>query len=176
MMNNLNPSISQVIHSRGVRRLKLVLVTAFLMAMITSMPQIHLWYVRGSEWNGSCAYSDWDELAYVAYTNALIQGRPRRNDPFSGRDNSQFETLFSIQFLPAYAVAIPARLIGISADRAFMLILPLATIATFLVVWWLLLEITRNPKLAIVGAICVLSLGTAAAHSPLQILQGVEPE
>ena len=175
-MNNLNPSISQVIHSRGDRRLKLVLVTAFLMAMITSMPQIHLWYVRGSEWNGSCAYSDWDELAYVAYTNALIQGRPRRNDPFSGRDNSHFETLFSIQFLPAYAVAIPARLIGISADRAFMLILPLATIAAFLVVWWLLLEITGNPKLAIVGAICVLSLGTAAAHSPLQILQGVETE
>jgi hypothetical protein len=29
--------------------------------------QIHLWYVRGADWGGSCAYSDWDELAYVAY-------------------------------------------------------------------------------------------------------------
>jgi len=28
---------------------------------------------------GSCALSDPDELPYLAYTNALIQGRPRRN-------------------------------------------------------------------------------------------------
>jgi hypothetical protein len=153
-----------------------VLLIAFLMAIITSIPQIHLWYVRGSEWKGSSAYSDWDELPYVAYTNALIQGRPRRNDPFSGKDSGQFETLFSIQFLPAYAVAIPARLLGISSNWAFMLILPLATIATFLVVWWLLLELTGNRQLAIVGAICVLSFGTAAAHSPLQIVQGVGTE
>src|SRR6185295_1621434 len=83
---------------------------------------------------------------------------------------------FSIQFLPAYAVAIPARLLGISSSSAFMLIPPLATIATFLVVWWLLLELTGNRQLAIVGAICVISFGTAAAHSPLQIVQGVVTE
>ena len=156
--------------------LKPVLLIAFLMAIITSIPQIHLWYVRGSEWNGSCAYSDWDEPAYMAYTNALIRGRPRRNDPYSGKDNGEFESLFSIQFLPAYAAAIPARLLGISSSSAFVLIGPLATIATFLVVWWLLLELTGNRQLAMVGAICVISFGTAAAHSPLQIVQGVGTE
>jgi hypothetical protein len=167
---------SRPLISEGARALKPVLLIAFLMAIITSIPQLHLWYVRGSEWNGACAYSDWDELAYVAYTNALIRGRPRRNDPFSGKDTGQFESLFSIQFLPAYSAAIPARLLGISSESAFMLILPIATIATFLVVWWLLFELTGNRQLAIVGAICVLSFGTAAAHSPLQIVQGVGTE
>src|SRR5437867_6333482 len=102
------------------------LLTALILAIITSIPQMHLWYVRGFEWQGSCAYSDPDELPYLAYTNALIDGRPRRNDPYSGK-NSQYETLFSIQFLPAYAVALPARLLHISADTAFILLLPLVT-------------------------------------------------
>src|SRR5690349_5653320 len=104
---------------------KLVLVSAFALAVITSLPQIHLWYVRGSEWNGSCALLDPDELPYQAYTNALIDGRPRRNDPFSGKDGGSFETLFSIQFLPPYAVALPSRLLGLSVDTAFIVLLPL---------------------------------------------------
>jgi hypothetical protein len=144
------------------------------MGFITSLPQIYIRYLRGSEWNGSCAYLDWDELPYVAYTNALIDGRPRRNDPYSGKDNGPFETLFSIQFVPAYAVALPARLFGLSADTAFMILLPLATIASALVIWWLLFEITGNTLLATVGAVCVISLSTAAAHSPLQIILGIE--
>ena len=155
---------------------KLALLSAFVLAIITSIPQIHLSYVRGSEWNGSCAYSDWDELAYVAYTNALIDGRPRRNDPYSGKDNGKFESLFSIQFFPSYAVAIPAKLLHIPGDTAFIVLLPVATTAVFLVVWGLLFELTGNTLLAIAGALCVLSLGTAAAHSPLQIFQGVATE
>ena len=169
-MNKLNLSISKAMRSDGGRGLKLALVTAFLMAIITSIPQIHLGYVRGSEWNGSCAYSDWDELAYVAYTNALIDGRPRRNDPYSGKDSGEFESLFSIQFLPAYAVAIPAKLLHLPGDIAFILLLPIATIATVLAIWWLLFELTGNSLLAAAGAICVVSFGTAAAHSPLQML------
>src|SRR5258705_13291187 len=77
------------------------LLTAATLALITCLPQIYLNYVRGSAWNGSCAYLDTDELPYAAYTNALIDDRPRRNDPFTGKDDNQFETLFSIQFLPA---------------------------------------------------------------------------
>jgi hypothetical protein len=150
------------------------LLAGVALAFITSLPQIHLWYVRGSEWNGSCAYLDPDELPYAAYTNALINGRPRRNDPYSGKDNSPFETLFSVQFVPAYAVALPARLFGLSADTAFMILLPLATIASVLVIWWLLFEITANTLLATVCAVCVISLSTAAAHSPLQIMLGIE--
>ena len=146
------------------------------MAFVTSIPQLHLSYVRGAVWNGSCYYSDWDELPYAAYTNALIQGRPRRNDPFSGKDDGQFESLFSIQFLPAYVVAIPARFFRVSVDTAFMLLLPLATITSFLAIWWLLFELTGNAVLSTVGAACVISLGTAAAHSPIPIFFGVIPE
>ena len=170
----MNSPVSQPKLSYHAAGLKLALVTAFLMAIITSIPQVHLWYVRGSEWNGSCAYSDPDEVPYAAYTNALIDGRPRRNDPFSGKDNSEFETLFSIQFLPAYAVALPARLLHISVDTAFMALLPLATIAATLVIWCLIFEVTHNSLLAIAGAVCVISLSTAAAHSPLQILSGIQ--
>lgn len=165
--------LSKRLSSTPDRRLKLVFLTAILFAFVASIPQFHLLYIRGSQWNGSCAYSDPDELPYAAYVNALIDGRPRVNDPYSGRDG-RFETLFSVQFLPAYAVALPARFFGLSSDSAFMLLLPLASVGAILSLWWLLFEITGNSMLAIVGAACVVSLGTAAAHSPLQILAGIE--
>src|ERR1044072_8614273 len=148
----------------------LPLTAVVALAFITSIPQIYLWYVRGSEWNESCAYQDTDELPYAAYTNAIIDGRPRRNDPFTGNDNQQFETLFSIQFFPAYAIALPARLLGLSANTAFIILLPLATVAIALVTFWLLLELTNSIPLATAGAVGIIGLGTAAAHSPIQIL------
>jgi hypothetical protein len=174
----LNPTLdtvdSQTAGSKIARQWKWGLLAAVLVAFITSLPQIYLCYVRGWEWNGSCAYLDTDELPYAAYTNALIDGRPRRNDPYTGKDGGQFETLFSIQFLPAYALALPARVLGVSSSTAFILLLPLATFAAAFIIWWLLVEVTDNTTLAIVGTIGVLSLGTAAAHSPLQILLGIE--
>jgi hypothetical protein len=169
-MNKSNRPVSQPDFSYDAR-LKMVLVTAFLMAIITSIPQIHLWYVRGSEWNGSCAYMDTDELEYAAYTNALKDGRPRRSNPYTGNDQSGAESYFSLQFFPAYMIAFAARLLKLRIDTAYIILLPLATIATVLAVWWLLLELTAKPLLAIVGAVCVISLGTAAAHSPVQIFE-----
>jgi hypothetical protein len=153
---------------------KLPLTTVVVLAFITSIPQIYLWYVRGGEWNGSCAYLDSDELPYAAYTNALINARPRRNDPFTGNDNQQFETLFSIQSLPPYVIALPARLLGLSASTAFIILLPLATVAIALVTFWLLLEFTNSIPLATAGAVGIIGLGTAAAHSPIQILLGID--
>ena len=65
---------------------------------------------------------DIDEVAYAAYLKALIDGRSRKNDPYTGRDDSdenpQTESLFSIQFASPYLVAIPARIFGISAPTA----------------------------------------------------------
>jgi len=151
-----------------------VLLAAFVLAVITLIPQFHLWYVRGSEWNGSCALLDPDELAYQAYTNALIDGRPRRNDPYTGIDGGSFETLFSIQFLPPYVVALPARLLNVSVDTAFIVLLPLVIFATVFALWKLLFELTGNTLLAAVGAMCVVSLGIVAAHSPIQIIRGFE--
>ena len=36
---------------------------------------------RGAEWHGAYALVDGDEFLYSAYINALIENRPRRNDP-----------------------------------------------------------------------------------------------
>jgi hypothetical protein len=143
-------------------------------ALITSLPQFYLWYVRGSEWNDSYAFQDPDEFAYSAYVNALIDARPRRNDPYTGTDNGQVETLFSIQFLPAYAVALPARFLRVSAATAFIVLLPVSTIVTSLAILWLLVELTPNSKLAGIGAVGVLCFGTVAAFSPLQALTGLQ--
>jgi len=130
--------------------------------------------VRAPEWNGSCAFLDTDEFAYAAYTNALIDGRPRRSDPFTGKDDSQFETLFSIQFLPAYVLSLPARIVGISASTAFLILLPLATIAAVFILHWFFWELTGNVAIAGVGTLGVLCLGTIAVLNPIQILSGLQ--
>lgn len=158
----------------SARQWKAVLITAFVLAILTSIPQIHLLYVRGAEWNGSCALLDPDELAYLAYTNAVISGRPRRNDPYSDKNNPEVESLYSVQFFPAYVVAIPARIAHVSAETAFIFLLFAATVGTFLVAWWVLFEVTDNCMLAIIGAVCILGFSTAAAHSPIQIFKGIE--
>src|SRR3954465_15428835 len=91
---------------------RLGIFAALALTLVALYPQFHLQLARGLDWNGSYAFFSQDEIAYSAYVNALIEGRPRRNDPYTGRDeraeNPQPESLFSIQFAPAYAIAIPA--------------------------------------------------------------------
>src|SRR3954464_14834061 len=93
---------------------RLGVFAAISLTLVALYPQFHLQLARGKDWNGSYAFFSQDEIAYSAYVNALIEGRPRRNDPYTGRDdaaeNPQPESLFSIQFAPAYAIALPARL------------------------------------------------------------------
>ncbi|HYE64021.1 MAG TPA: hypothetical protein VD966_00480, partial [Pyrinomonadaceae bacterium] len=57
------------------------------MTLIVIYPQAHLWVTRGGEWNGSYVTLEFDEVDYSAYVNALISGRPRRSDPYTGRDD-----------------------------------------------------------------------------------------
>ena len=114
------------------------LICAFLLTTITCLPQIYLCFERGSEWNGAYAYLDSDEFAYSAYVNALIHGRPRRNDPYTGNDSQPFESLYSIQFIPAYAIALPSRLLGISASTAFIVLIPFVTFLASLFIFLLL--------------------------------------
>jgi hypothetical protein len=157
---------------KALRSPKFVLASIFLI-LITSLPQVFLLVARGSEWNGSCAYLDTDELAYSAYTNALIDGRPRRNDPYTGQDNNGFETLFSIQFFPAYLVALPAKLFGYSASTAFIILQIVATLTASIAVFIFLLELTNNVDLASIGVVGVLCLGAIAALSPFQLATGI---
>src|ERR1043166_9732578 len=79
-------------------------------------PQLNVWTAKGSAWNGAYVVSNYDEVAYSSYVNALIEGRPRKSDPFIGKDNIEGETLYSIQAVPAYSIALTARIVGFSAS------------------------------------------------------------
>jgi hypothetical protein len=131
--------------------------------MLSIFPQVTLWRDRGSEWNGGFAFFYTDEPAYASYANALVDGRPRRNDPYTGRDNTAdyalAESLFSIQFVPAYLVAIPARALGLSVATVFIVLAPLTAFATALALFWLLATITKDDRAAAAFVPFVLCLG-----------------
>ena len=139
------------------------LIAALAMMLLSLFPQFHLLWQQGSQWNGSAAFFYTDEPAYAAYINALIDGRPRRNDPYTGRDDSPTaplpESLFSIQFIPAYLVALPARALGLSTATAFILITPLVAFSTALALFWLLASITSEDRAAAAFVPLVLCLG-----------------
>lgn len=156
-------------------------VVTLAMMLLSLYPQIHFRISRGAEWNGSYAAIEGvgDEVAYSAYVNALMAGRPRRNDPYSGRDdeatNQQPESLFSIQFVPAYLIAFTARILGISTATAFIALTPVAAGAASLALFWLLVLATRDSELAGAGTIAVLCLGTVAGgHGLLAGMVGGE--
>jgi hypothetical protein len=156
-------------------------VVTLAMMLLSLYPQIHFRISRGAEWNGSYAAIEGvgDEVAYSAYVNALMTGRPRRNDPYSGRDdettNQQPESLFSIQFVPAYLIAITARILGISTATAFIALTPVAAGAASLALFWLLALATRDSELAGAGTIVVLCLGTVSGgHGLLAGMVGGE--
>jgi len=140
---------------------------ALAMTVLAIYPQINLWIARGKDWHGSYVLVQGDEIAYSAYINALIDGRPRVNDPFMGLDNVAAqplpESLFSIQFIPAYAIAIPARVFHLSASTAFIFLIIICAAAASLSIFWLLNTISGDARAAATGVVVVLCLGTLAA-------------
>lgn len=138
-------------------------LAALAMTVVALYPQISLWLTRGKDWRGSYVMTQGDEVMYSAYVNALIEGRPRKNDPFSGRDDvpgqPAYESLNSIQFVPAYLVALPARALGLNASTAFIWLLVIATIASTLAIFWLLAILIGESKSAAVGTLLTLSFG-----------------
>jgi hypothetical protein len=142
-------------------------LAAIAMTLLSLYPQFLMWSTRGREWNGSYAQLHGDEWFYSAYIQALIDGRPRRNDPFTGRDdapgNAQPESLFSIQFVPAYLIATPARLVGVSASTAFIVLGILAPLFSCFALFSLIQNLTHDHRLAAAGAIVVLCFGALAA-------------
>src|SRR6185503_16067975 len=113
-------------HSYPVRFRSCALAAAAV-TLLAVLPQLHFWFKRGRDWNGAYAILQPDEPLYSAYINALIDGRPRRNDPVSGRDDHPQaplpESLFSIQFVPPYVIAFFARPFGASASTAFIILI-----------------------------------------------------
>ena len=142
---------------------KYVLIPTSIVLFLAVYPQLNIWLAKGSAWQGAFAVSNYDEVAYSAYVNSLIVGRPRKNDPFIGQDNIQGETLYSIQLIPAYTIAAVTKLLGLSASSAFVVLNFLIAIFSSLSIFALLWAVTRDNLLAGVGVLVVLCLGTAAA-------------
>src|SRR5262249_54638806 len=141
-------------------------LASFAIVILALIPQFHFWAVRGSQWNGAFTVVQGDELLYSAYVNALIDDRPRRTDPPTGRDDHPQaplpESLFSVQFIPAYAVALPARIVGISASTAFILLLGVEGLLTSLSLCWLFTSLTGDKRFAALAILVVLSFGALA--------------
>jgi hypothetical protein len=160
-------------------RWKLGIYASLLMMLLAAYPQARVWLARGIDQSGSYAFFSEDEAAYCAYVNALMQGRPRRNDPYTGRDERaeepQAESLFSIQFLPPYALALTARVFGLSAPCIFFVLTCLSAFASALAVFWLVRLMTNDDQLAAVSVFVVLCLGTfAIVYGPVRMLFGLE--
>jgi hypothetical protein len=136
------------------------------MVLLSLIPQIHLWIVRGRDWNGAYATLQGDEFLYSAYINALIDGRPRRNDPFAGKDSMAQsplpESTFSIQFIPAYVLSFLARTFRISASSIFIALMAAAGLLASWSVFWLLASVTGDRRLAAAGVFVALCLGELA--------------
>lgn len=157
-------------------------IASVAMAVLALYPQVHFWIVSGDWSMETYAHMEGvgDEVAYSAYINALIDGRPRRNDPYTGRDDQpgrpQPESLFSIQFVPAYMIALPARTLGLSASTAFIALMLTAGIGSSLAIFWLIASVTGDNRLAAAGAIVVLCLGTLiSGHGHVVSLFGFKP-
>jgi hypothetical protein len=142
-------------------------IAGIFLAVFTLYPQFKMWYLRGAEWQGHYAYNDIDEAAYTSYVKALIDGRPRRNDPYTGRDdapdNPQPESLFSIQFAAPYVIAIPARVFGVGAPWAMTIAGAIAGFFAALAAFWIIGRITGNSLYAMMGSLVVLAGGALAA-------------
>ena len=143
------------------------IIAGLFLAVFSLYPQMKMVYLRGQDWNGHYAYNDIDEVAYAAYVRALIDGRPRKNDPYTGRDDSperpQEESLFSIQFVAPYTIALPARLLGVPATWAMTIAGALAAFLTALAIFWLLASITGDSLFAMAGSLVVLAGGALFA-------------
>ncbi|HMJ08999.1 MAG TPA: hypothetical protein VK468_08340 [Pyrinomonadaceae bacterium] len=145
------------------RSWKFILIPTLAMLFFAAYPQLNLWLAKGSVSDGAYFVTNYDEVAYSAYVNSLINGDPRKNDPFTRTAVAESESLYSIQFIPAYAIALPARFIGISASTAFIILNLLIALFSALAIFVFLRAVTDDELFAGAGVLIVLCFGTAAA-------------
>src|SRR5882724_8631700 len=130
--------------------LKWCALAATAITFLSLVPQLRLWIKQRSQWHGAYAAVASDEFIYSAYINALINGRPRRNDPFAGRDDKPSaplpESTFSIQVVPPFLIVTLARLFGISASTAFIFLIGWAGLLASMAVYWLLFSISNDNR------------------------------
>ena len=148
-------------------KLRFGIYAGLVLAFFCVYPQLKLVYNRGDAFNGHYAYNDIDEVAYASYVKALMDGRPRKNDPYSGRDSSpaepQPESLFSIQFAAPYTIAIPASILGVPVTWAMTLSGAFAGLLAVLAAFWLIFRMTANSWYAMAASLTVFAGGALFA-------------
>jgi len=152
---------------------KLAAAVCLAMVLLSLIPQIHLWLVRGMEWNGAYVTIQGDEPLYAAYLNSLLEGRTRRNDPYGAKDaNAPLpESTFSIQFIPAYVISAVARIFGASASTAMIALIAVSSGLAALAIFWMLDSVTADYRLAAAGTLFVLCFGgLAGGHALVGLL------
>lgn len=138
------------------------LLAATVVTLIAIAPQLYFCFQRGSQWNGSYAQTHGDESVYAAYLNSLIDGRPRRNNPYTGRDDQQFaESYLSVQAFPPVLLASFARFTQLSTAKLFMGLTAVVAFASALAIFWLLSLMTGDDRIAAVGVLLVLFLSSS---------------
>ena len=151
----------------SIMKLRFGIIAGIFLAIFCLYPQFKMLYLRGDAWSGHYAYNDIDEVAYASYVRALIDGRPRKNDPYSGHDDSpqnpQPESLFSIQFAAPYLIAIPSRILGIGTPWAMTLSGAIAGFLAALAAFWLIAGMTGNSWYAMAGSLVVFAGGAVFA-------------
>ncbi|MFN0277427.1 MAG: hypothetical protein ACKVRN_02380 [Pyrinomonadaceae bacterium] len=141
---------------------KYAAIPTLFVAFLAIYPQLNFWMAKGSTWQGAYFVANFDEVAYSAYVNALMNNKPRKYDAYLAAE-SPHESLYSIQFIPAYSIALPAKLLGVNASTAFIILNILAAAAAAFFIFWLLFKITADGPLAATGALLICCLGTAVA-------------
>src|SRR5687767_11594899 len=148
-------------------RWKFGILAGLAVVLVTMIPQLSLWIDRGGEGRGAYAIVDPDELGYSAYLNSIVNGRSRRNDPSSGGITNKYETLYSIQFFPPYALAFVAKIFRLSTPTVFILFTPVFAFLSSFAVFWLLSAVTGDEKTAAIGVLLALLCGVLASAIPL---------
>ena len=142
-------------------------LAALLMLLLSFVPHLYFFYQRGAAWNGTLPLTHGDETPYAAYLNARFDGRPRRADPYTGRDDepgrARHESFFSIQFLPPAVLAAAARPLGATAEQAFFALTLLAAALAALALQWMMRDALPDARALAAAAIAVLCLGSAPA-------------
>jgi hypothetical protein len=140
---------------------------AIVMMLIALFPQIYFALHRGHQWNGANAINHPDEVAYSAYVASLIRGNPRRYDPFTHRgaqnETSAPESLFSIQFIPPYAIALPAHWLRLSTSTVFIILPALCALASSFAIFWFVWLLTRDDRFSAASVPIIMGLGTLIA-------------
>lgn len=140
-------------------------IAAAIVTLIAIAPQLLFYLSGGNQWQRAYAQTHGDEAVYAAYLNALIDGRPRRNNPYSGRDDAPdhpaAESIWSVQFVPPLVLAKTARLLHLSTANIFVALTALTAFASALAIFWLLVLVLKDDRLAAVGVLVVLLAGSA---------------